>query len=88
MYRPHSDTIENFTSTLDNLLSNNVFSNNSSILIGDFNINLMLDSYDVMNFVDRMRSHHYLQCITDVTHPGIIGQGSASLIDHIWINRL
>ena len=89
IYRPHSDSINNFTNALDNLLNCNIFRNNSCVLIGDFNIDMLLNSNNVLNFVETMRTHHFLQSITDITHPGIIGRNSnASLIDHIWMNRL
>ena len=88
IYRPHSDSIENFTISLDITLNSNTFRNNSSVLLGDFNLNLFSNSNDTKSFIEMMRSHHFLQTITDATHPGIIGHSSASLIDHIWINTL
>ena len=88
IYRPHSDTIDNFSLELESILNENQLSNNSCVYAGDFNANLMSDDGDVYRFVDMMRSHHFLQVITDVTHPGIIGHSNSSLIDHVWLNSL
>ena len=87
IYRPHSDNINNFCSTLENIIVNGILSRNNCILAGDFNINLLSEHVDVDRFIDMMRSHHYLQTITGVTHPGIFG-ASPSLIDHVWLNSL
>ena len=87
IYRPHSNSIENFTTVLETVISNSLFSGSTCILAGDFNINLFSGGGDVDGFVDMMRSHHYLQTIADTTHPGH-GVSAPSLIDHIWINQL
>ena len=50
IYRPHSDSIENFTSYLNNILNHNFPRNKTCIVIGDFNINLLLNNSDVDNF--------------------------------------
>ena len=47
----------------------------------------MSEGQDVDRFVDMMRSHHFLQTITNVTRPGH-DLSASSLIDHIWINQL
>ena len=64
-----------------------MINNFSCVFAGDFNTNLFSDSDDVKMFSEMMRSHHYVQIITDVTHPGI-NQAVSSLIDHIWLNDL
>ena len=65
IYRPHSDSIENFTNSIDNILGANIFRNNSCALLGDFNIILLLNTNEILNFNEIMRSHHFLQTITD-----------------------
>ena len=87
IYRPHSGTIDAFSSVFENLLNNATLSNSNCIFAGDFNTNLFSEAGDVKRYVEMMRSHHFLQIITDVTHPGINGNAS-SLIDHIWLNSL
>ena len=86
-YRPFSDTTENFSNSLKSILNDNIFSNSQTVLIGDFNINLMSTGGGVEEFVDMMRSHHYMQIITDVTRPGN-NLSTPSLIDLVWVNRL
>ena len=57
------------------------------VFAGDFNINLISDGQHIADFSGLMRSSHYLQVVTDVMHPGS-NVAAASLIEHIWINRL
>ena len=87
IYRPHSDIIDNFSAALESILSETCFSNQPCVIAGDLNINLLSSGVDVDRFVDMMRSHHFLQTITDITHPGN-GLAASSLIDHVWINQL
>ena len=87
IYRPHSGTIEQFCSALESVVNNNVISNSKCVVAGDFNINLMSESAEIHGFVDMMRSNHYIQVITDVTHPGN-DLSAPSLIDLIWTNQL
>ena len=87
IYRPHIGSIDSFTSSLETILNNAMFVNSTCVFAGDFNANLLSDSGDVHGLVDMMRSHHYIQVITDVTRPGI-NQLNSSLIDHIWLNSL
>ena len=87
IYRPHSGSIDNFTLALENIIDQNQFSNSSCVIAGDMNINLLSSGGDVDRFVDMMRTHHYIQTITDVTRSGH-SRSASSLIDHIWINQL
>ena len=49
---------------------------------GGLNIDLLSTNADVDGFVDMMRTHQYLQTVTDVTHPG--GDlSTSSLIDMV-----
>ena len=79
--------VENFSNLLETILNENIFSNSQCVLIGDFNANLLSSGGGIDEFKDMMHSHHYLQIITDVTHPGT-DFSAPSLIDLIWINRL
>ena len=72
---------------LENLLSGNEFPSSSTVLGGDFNVNLLMESEDVEGMLDLMRSHHFLETILSITRPGSEFSAS-SLIDHIWINQL
>ena len=87
IYRPHSDSIDNFCAALENILNDNNVSSSHCIFAGDYNINLMSADAEVDRFTDMMRSHHYLQLISDITHPAH-NISASSLIDHIWTNNL
>ena len=71
IYRPHSDSIDQFCSALELTLNHNQFSGSNCVFAGDFNTDLMSESGEVHRFIDMMRSHHYIQVITDVTRPSI-----------------
>ena len=87
IYRPVSDNIDNFSSAIENILSNPQFPSSSNVIAGDVNVNLMSDEGQVGRMVDVMRSHHFLQTISSITRPGN-HPSSSSLIDHVWINQL
>ena len=87
IYRPQSSSVDAFSSALENILNDTTMNNSSCIFTGDFNTNLFTETESVKKFVDLMRSHHYLQIINYVTHPGI-NQATPSLIDYIWLNDL
>ena len=44
IYRPHSDSIENFTVSLSEILDNRIFRNSTCVIIGDMDINLFLQN--------------------------------------------
>ena len=88
LYRPHGGTIENFTSTLENIIESRNLIRSNLVILGDFNINLLSSGGCVDGFIDMMRSHHFLQTITDITHPATNNISTPSLIDHIWINNI
>ena len=87
IYRPHSGTIESFCESIEHILNDRQLLAGAIVISGDFNINLISDGQYIADFNSLMRSSHYLQVITDVTHPGS-NVAAASLIDHIWINQL
>ena len=87
VYRPHSGTIDDFCLQLEAIVNHSSLSNTVCVFAGDFNINLFSEADDVCRFVDMMRSHHYIQTITDITRPNI-DRASSTLIDHVWVNQL
>ena len=87
IYRPHSGTIENFCESIEHILNDRQLLAGPIVIAGDFNINLISDGQNIAEFSGLMRSSHYLQVITDVTHPGS-SVAAASLIDHIWTNQM
>jgi len=68
IYRPHSDTIENFVIELVNILNDLSLRNKNIVILGDFNINLFdSDSMSVNLFVSEMQSHGFYNVISKPT---------------------
>ena len=87
VYRPHSGTIENFSLSLENILENQIFNSADCLVGGDFNIDISSNGRGADCFLDMMRSHHYIQTISDITRPGL-NSSTGSLLDHLWINNV
>ena len=86
IYRPHSDTIQNFQLSLDSVLNSPLLHNKNCIILGDFNINLLSNDLNVQNFITNMHSYHFIPVITKPTRfPD--NSSNPSLIDHIWLNK-
>ena len=88
IYRPHSDSISNFTDALNSVLNHSLIKNKTCIIVGDLNINLLFDNNDVSNFMQNMYSNHFVPMITKPTRFPSVESHSPSLIDHIWVNNL
>ena len=91
IYRPRSKhvAVEEFTHTLHNILDQNLFSRNNTVLLGDFNINLLEHtSHQPTNyFLNTMQSLNYFPHISRPTRfPDNPNLGQPSLLDHIWTN--
>ena len=87
VYRPHSGTIENFNLSLENILENQLLNGADCLIGGDFNIDLSLNGGRADCFSDMMRSHHFIQTISDITRPSL-NNSAGSLLDHLWINNI
>ena len=90
IYRPHNDTIDNFSNVMNMLLEDPILNNKKICLAGDFNVNLLnSDSHDVISFVNNMQSSHCLPIITKPTRfPSGNNIGEPSLLDHMWLNNI
>jgi len=89
IYRPHSDTIPNFTDSLLHILNNKKLLHKRVIVVGDLNINLLLsDNNSISNFINEFQSFSYLPVITKPTRFASDNNSniSPSLLDHIWLN--
>ena len=73
VYRPHSDSIVNFTSHLSNFLDNSFFAGKTCIFLGDLNICLLKDDPVVLDYSNLLYSHHFSNIITKPTHFSAIG---------------
>ena len=86
VYRPHSDTPLNFTQSMENILSSDKLQNKKCIVMGDLNIDLLLENSVVDGFMATMRSSHYVPVITKPTRFSSDDRHVPSLLDHIWLN--
>ena len=87
VYRPHSDSISNFSDRLSNFLETSSFMSRNCILLGDFNICLLKDSVSTHEFLNALYSNHFIPIITKATHFSEIEGVLPSLLDHIYINK-
>jgi exonuclease III len=90
LYRPHSDSVDNFSSLLVQLLSDRRLCNKKVVVLGDFNVNLLTENSEpVENFISSLQSLSFLPLITQATRfPPSQSPILPSLIDHIWVNTL
>ena len=91
IYRPHSKhkDVENFTKLMSDTLLHDLFKNNNSILIGDFNINLFEHNthHPTENFLNVMQSLMYFPHISRPTRfPDTNDNTPPSLLDNVWTN--
>ena len=90
IYRPHDDTVQNFTCNLESLLqSTNVNEFSLIIVTGDVNINISNDSSpEVQEYMSLMSSLHFVSVINDPTRfqPNNPTQNPSTL-DHIFVNK-
>ena len=87
IYRPHSDTVQNFTSCLNDFLNTPEFSNRTIIIFGDINICLLRGDPSNIEFSNMLYSNHFMPLITQPTRFSPISTEIPSLLDHIWINN-
>ena len=83
IYRPHSDTIENFSRTMYIMLHKNVLNGKQVIFIGDVNVDLLkCNSNYIAEFIDMMQSVTFTPVITKATRfsPGN-SHGAPSLLN-------
>ena len=87
VYRPHSDSVQNFNDSLNEILNNSIIRNKTCIVIGDMNVNLFLQNSDVNSYLNMMRSYHFIPIVSKPTcYPA--NSGSPSILDHVWINKI
>ena len=87
IYRPHSDTVVNFTDCLAELINSNVQSNRMCVVIGDFNVNLLNQSSETSYFSNSMNTLFFLPCIWKPTRFSPSNLSEPSLLDQIWLNN-
>ena len=75
LYRPPSASVGEFLSLLERIM-NNIISTNDLIIMGDFNINGLIPSSPLNNYLDLMSSFALLPHIDKVTRPNTSGKDS------------
>ena len=83
VYRPHSDTISNFSDHLNIFLNSPLLSNKKCVLLGDLNICLLKPEQASIDFSNLMYSQHYLPLISKVTRFSPVDTEIPSLLDHM-----
>ena len=87
VYRPHSDTVINFTSHLVNFLQDRQLKNKLCIIMGDLNICLLKNEENHQNFMNSLYANHFIPLITKFTRFSPVAGENPSLLDHFWINK-
>ena len=85
LYRPPDGDVQQFLDFLDNKILSKISPNNNSIMLGDFNIDLLKSSNIERDFVNLCRSCCFLPYVNKPTR--VMENNNGSLIDHIWSNR-
>ena len=89
IYRPHSNTIEQFCPVLDNMLHSPILRNKSIMLTGDLNIDLLKhNTHRITEFMEMMQALSFVPLITKATKFPNDDNSAPSLLDHIWFNSL
>ena len=93
IYRPHTDTVDNFVDALHQILIHPILHNQIVILAGDMNINITRE-FDTraQNYLSLLGSLNFIPTITKPTRfPSSINNplaSSPSTLDHIFINQI
>lgn len=89
VYRPHSDSITNFTDRIGGILNGGIFKNSKTIVTGDFNINILNSCHEPNNyFLTSMQTLNFLPNISMPTRFSSIDNVAPTLLDHVWTNIL
>ena len=90
VYRPHTDSEENFTTALHEILSNPLLHNKNVIIAGDMNIDLLDHGDNYVNqYICMLNSLNYIQTVNKATRfPNGSNWHNPSCLDHIATNRL
>ena len=84
IYRHPKGNVEHFNKALNNTL-NHINENSIAIILGDTNINLMLENKETVDtYLNNFYVKNYIPCIT---LPSRISNHSATIIDHIFIKK-
>ena len=91
VYRPHTDSIENFTDSLQQILAHAILQNKTIILTGDFNINITgTRNTPIQNYLSLLNSLNFIPVVTKPTRFPSDNRSShlPTTLDHIFINKI
>ena len=88
IYRPNTGTVTEFLQSLNSLFHKIQNLNKIKvILLGDFNINLILPNCHKVNLLcNFLRTYFFMPIVTNVTRYPANAISQPSLLDHVWIN--
>ena len=86
VYRPPDGSMSDFNSYINREVLSKITPRNSTIILGDFNINLLDPCSGGLEFVNDCKSKSFLPLINKPTRVG--ANGCATVIDHIWSNKI
>ena len=71
VYRPHTDSIENFTHELNQVLNHRLLMNKYIIIAGDMNADISVSnsSNSINDYLNTLRSLYFIPVITKITKP-------------------
>ena len=87
LYRPPKGDTAQFIDKLSDIISQNDFTSEETIITGDFDICLLNENHSLVtaNFMNMMRAFFFRPLIT---RPTRFKENSATVIDHIWVNSV
>ena len=91
MYRPPSESEQNFVDSLCTLLTDSTVTHADTVfLAGDMNINMLnLDSIATCHYMSCLNSLFYFPTVNKATRfPNNLTKETPSNLDHIWINKI
>ena len=90
IYRPHTDSVDNFILALEYILNHSLLRNKIIILTGDMNINITnVNSSLVDDYLNFLNTLHFLPLISKPTRYPThnFDSSTATTLDHIFINK-
>lgn len=85
VYRPPNSSFNDFLESMENILEVITNSNSDCYIMGDYNINLLHNNDNVINYINLFYSYNFFQTIIKPTR---VTSHSATLIDHFWTNNM
>ena len=90
VYRPHTNSIEDFTDQLSQILNHHMISNKAIILAGDMNADISATNSSSINYyLNNLSSLYFIPVITKPTKFTFFDSSiTSTTLDHIFINKI